>query len=279
MAFDPDLDPWELDLDVYRASLERARSLMPWFRPSYEGFEHLRGDRGVMLVANHGLFGHELWPLLIGGFDHAGRPIRALADHVLFATALQRRVMARRGAAEGTPAVAHRLMTRGEIVYVCPGGAREALADAKHRYRLFWDGHYGFVRSAIRAGAPIVPMAILGHDETYAQLRTAAEVKRTPLGRFIRRTFGDKYVTPIYVGLGPLPLPQRFHFSVGAPIEVPADPGRAEDEATVRELHRETQRALEGLIARALQARAQQLEAMPEGAAKWIESKLLDVVR
>lgn len=279
MAFDPDEHSWDLDLRAYRRTIAGARRLQPWFRPRYEGFETLRGERGIMLVANHGLFGQELSPLLVGAWDHAHRPIRAIADHVLFATAIQRRVMESRGAAEGTPAVAHKLMTRGEIVYVCPGGAREALADAKDRYRLFWDGHYGFVRSAIRAGAPIVPMAILGHDETYAQIRTATEMKKTPLGRFIRRAFGEKYVTPLYMGLGPIPLPQRFHFSVGKPIEVPNDPERASDEATVEVLHGESQRALERLIADARVARARYLESMPEGTAKWVESTLLDIVR
>lgn len=232
-----------------------------------------------MLVANHGLFGHELLPLLVGAWDHANRPVRALADRVLFATSVQRTFMRARGAAQGTRAVAHRLMSRGEIVYVCPGGAREALADAKHRYKLLWEGHDGFVRSAIRASAPIAPMAILGHDETFLQLRTAEQMRRTPVGRFIERAIGKKYVTPMYAGLGPAPLPQRFHFVVGAPISVPDDPSLADDEATVATLHAKTKAALEGLIARTRLQRAQRLAAMPEGPRKWVEEGLLDLVR
>lgn len=277
MPYDPDVDSWDLDLRAYRRTIERARLRNAYFRPTYEGFENLRGTGGVMLVANHGLFGHELLPLLVGGWDHAHRPIRALADHVLFATPIQRRWMRARGAAEGTRAVAHRLMSRGEIVYVCPGGAREALADAKDRYKLLWHGHDGFVRSAIRASAPITPMAILGHDETFRQLRTAGEMRRTPLGAFIERAIGPKYVTPVYVGLGPAPIPQRFHFLVGTPIPVPDDPERASDEATVARLHGESQRALETLLARARRERAQQLEAMAEGPRKWLEQGLLEL--
>lgn len=279
MAFDPDSASWELDPRAYARTIDRARRAQAWFRPTYEGFEHLRGERGIMLVANHGLFGHELMPLLVGAYDHAHRPVRALADHVLFATPIQRRWMRGRGAAEGTPAVAHRLLSRGEIVYVCPGGAREALADAKDRYKLLWDGHQGFVRSAIRASAPIAPMAILGHDETFRQLRTADEVRRTPLGKFIARTFGPKYVTPVYLGLGPAPLPQRFHFLVGELIEVPGDPSLADDTATVDRLHAQTKAALEALIARALLQRAQRLAALPDGPEKWLEERLLDFVR
>lgn len=279
MPFDPDSDPWDLDVRAYRRTVERARARQVWFRPTYEGFENLRGLGGTMLVANHGLFGHELLPLLVGAWDHAHRPIRALADHVLFATPVQRRWMRARGAAEGTRTVAHRLMSRGEIVYVCPGGAREALADAKLRYTLLWDGHDGFVRSAIRASAAIVPMAILGHDETYRQLRTAAQVRRTPFGRLIEHAVGPKYVTPMYLGLGPAPLPQRFHFLVGTPIPVPADPGLADDEDTVAELHRRTKLTLEQLLARAQLARAQRLAAMPDGPRRWFEERLLELAR
>lgn len=278
MPFDPDTHSWDLDEAAYAASLARSRLYQPWFRPVYEGFEHLRAPGGVMLVANHGLFAQEVAPLLIGANDEAGRPIRALGDRVLFATALQRALMARRGAAEGTPAVAHRLLSRGEIVYVCPGGAREGLADAKDRYRLFWEEHYGFVRSAIRASARIVPMAILGHDETYAQLRTASQVDRTAVGRLIRATLGPKYVTPMYVGLGVLPLPQRFYFRVGPAIAVPDDPELATHEPTVQALHAQAKRAVEGLLVEAQVARAQRIAALPP-TERWIEERLLDVVR
>ncbi|MFO0692881.1 MAG: lysophospholipid acyltransferase family protein [Polyangiales bacterium] len=275
MAFDPDTYAWELDLDAYQRTLARSTTSQTWFRPTYEGFENLRGSRGIMLVANHGLLGFELMPLLVGGWEVAGRPIRAVADHVLFATAVQRRFMEARGAVEGTPKVADRLLRRGEILYVCPGGAREALSEPKDRYKLFWDQSRGFVRSSIRAGAPIAPMAILGHDETFRQLRTAPEMKRTPLGKLVVKAFGAKYVPPLYVGLGPFPLPQQFHFLVGELIEVPADPSLADDPATVDALHEQSRVAVEALIARAKERRQRRLASMPDGPEKWLEKALI----
>ena len=37
-----------------------------------------------------------------------------------------------------------------------PGGAYEAWKPSRDRYRLFWDGHYGFVRCALESGVPVV---------------------------------------------------------------------------------------------------------------------------
>ena len=55
------------------------------------------------------------------------------------------------------------------------------LASAKDRYKLFWEGHDGFVKCAIRAGAPIVPLAIVGIDEIYRQLVDAERMRETAL--------------------------------------------------------------------------------------------------
>ncbi len=145
----------------------------------------------------------------------------------------------------------------------------------KDRYKLFWDQSRGFVRSSIRAGAPIAPMAILGHDETFRQLRTAPEMKRTPLGKLVVKAFGAKYVPPLYVGLGPFPLPQQFHFLVGELIEVPADPSLADDPATVDALHEQSRVAVEALIARAKERRQRRLASMPDGPEKWLEKALI----
>lgn len=263
MPFDPDAYDWPLDERGYARTLALARRLRPYFRPRHFGFERLRGARGMIIAANHGLFGHELLPLLLGAHEIAHRTLRTLSDRVLFATALQRRALRPVGSCHGTPAVAHKLLTRGELVYTCPGGAREALAPAAERYRLAWEGHTGFVRSAIRAGAPIVPMAIIGIDETYREVVTREEVRASPLGALILRLFGEKYLTPIHLGVGLLPLPQALTFHCGTPIEVPADPSLADDPRTVARLHERARDETEALIQHGLAEREEHLAALP----------------
>ena len=267
MPYHPDTHDWRLDERQFARSLALARLMRGYFRPIYSGFSALRSTQGMLLVANHGLFGHELPLLQLGVHEATGRSLRSFSDHVLFIVPPVRDVLMGMGVCEGTPAVAHRLLTRGEIAYTCPGGAREALAPVRDRYKLYWDGRYGFVRSAIRAGAAIVPLAMIGIDETYRQVLDADAVRATLPGKAIARLLGEKYVMPLYLGVGPLPLPQRLHFLAGTPIAVPDDPAAADDEALVRTLHAAAQRQTEHLIAQGLAAREERRRTAQPGAA------------
>jgi 1-acyl-sn-glycerol-3-phosphate acyltransferase len=265
MLFDPAAHGWPLDLARYRRQVRAARALAAWFRPVYSGFEVFRRPGPLLVAANHGLFALEFPSMMAGVWDAAQRPIRGLGDRILYATRLQRALLGRTGGVEGTPANAQALLDRGDAVYVCPGGAREALASARDRYKLLWDGHTGYVRAAIRGGAPIVPLAVIGIDEVYRQLIDAEGMRETALGRLVVRLLGAKYVPPLYVGLGPLPFPLRLRFLAGTPIEVPADRTAADDVRVVDRLHRATVHALEALIARGLAEREREERALPPG--------------
>ncbi len=265
MPYHPDRHDWQLDPRAYARLLAFARLMRPYFRPIYTGFEGLRSRQGMLIVANHGLFGHELPFLQLGAHEIAGRPLRSFSDHVLFVVPPVREVLIGMGVCEGTPIVAHRLLSRGELTYTCPGGAREALAPTRDRYKLYWDGRYGFVRSAIRAQAAIVPMAIIGIDETYRQIVDGDTVRQTPLGQLIVRLLGEKYLLPLYFGMGPLPLPQQLHFLAGAPIPVPTDPTAADDETVVHALQAHVRMETEKLIATGLAAREARLKQLPNG--------------
>lgn len=262
---DPAENGWTLDLAAYERALERGRLVSRYFRPAYRGFEVFQRPGGMLAVSNHGLFALESASLSIGVWDASRRALRGLGDHVLYATLAQRKVLARVGGVDGTPENAHLLLTRGEICWACPGGAREALAAAKDRYRLFWDGHHGFVKAALRAGVPLVPLAVIGSEELYRQLLDGDSVRATAFGRWVERTFGEKYVTPLYLGLGPLPFPVKLYFLAGDPIEPP--PGAsADDPDDVRALHARVVAAEEELVSRALAWRREDQASLRDGA-------------
>ncbi len=244
--------------------MARGRALARYFRPEYRGFEVYRRPGGLLTVSNHGLFALESAALSVGVWDAARRPLRGLGDHVLYATLPQRRALGRLGGVDGTPENAQLLLSRGELCWACPGGAREALAASEDRYRLFWGGHVGFVKAALRAQAPIVPLAVVGSEELYRQLLDADGVRATLFGKWVSRALGDKYVTPLYLGLGPLPLPVKLYFLAGAAIDPP--PGAtADDEGAVAALHAEVVAAEEQLLTRALAWRRDDQAALSPG--------------
>jgi 1-acyl-sn-glycerol-3-phosphate acyltransferase len=156
------------------------------------------------------------------------------------------------GGAVASPFNAIRLLEEEHLVTVFPEGERGIGKSWSERYRLQRFGRGGFVEIALRTGAPIVPVAVVGSEEIYPKL---ADIR--PLARVM----GTPYfpITPTFPALGPLgavPLPSRWRIEFGEPIETASyGPEAAEDRRLVLELSeqvRETvqQRLLEGVFER-----------------------------
>jgi 1-acyl-sn-glycerol-3-phosphate acyltransferase len=83
------------------------------------------------------------------------------------------------GGVAAHPANVQRLLAdEQELVLVFPEGAKGTGKLYKDRYRLRRFGRGGFVRSAMRAGVPIVPIALVGAEEAmpaFAQLPLLAK--------------------------------------------------------------------------------------------------------
>ena len=127
--------------------------------------------------------------------------------------------------AAGRLSDAERLLRSGELVGVWPEGFKGVGKPFSERYKLQRFGRGGFVSAALRAGAPIVPVSIVGAEEIYPMI---GDIKA------LARLFGFPYfpVTPFFPLLGPLgaiPLPSKWYIEFGEPIrtdvfgENPAD--------------------------------------------------------
>jgi 1-acyl-sn-glycerol-3-phosphate acyltransferase len=119
------------------------------------------------------------------------------------------------GGVVASPYNALRLLEQDHLVAVFPEGVRGTGKPYGERYRLQRFGRGGFVEIALRAGAPIVPVAVVGSEEIYPKL---ADVP--PLARLIGAPFFP--VTPTFPWLGPLgavPLPSRWRIEFCQPIE------------------------------------------------------------
>jgi 1-acyl-sn-glycerol-3-phosphate acyltransferase len=161
-------------------------------------------------------------------------------------------VMRKLGGVVASPYNALRLLEQDELVAVFPEGVKGTAKPFSDRYRLRRFGRGGFVEIALRTGAPIVPVAIVGSEEIYPK------VGELPLlARLLRAPFFP--VTPTFPWLGPLgvvPLPSRWRIEFCEPIDTAAyGPAGADDRALVFELServRETiqQKLYENLVER-----------------------------
>jgi 1-acyl-sn-glycerol-3-phosphate acyltransferase len=151
-----------------------------YFRCEIRGIERL-GAPGAFLVANHNAMGLVEVPLLIYGWHRcfgSSRQGRGLTHNWLFRVPILRTLLARVGCVPATPVVAERTLRAGIDLLVFPGGDREAARPWSRRGEVTLAGRTGFVRVALRTGAPVVPLVICGAHETVPIFSSGARLAR-----------------------------------------------------------------------------------------------------
>jgi len=224
-GFDPE---WtESFLTVFKALYR------DYWRVEATGVENLPATGRALLVANHaGVLPWDGTMIKTAVFVEHPRPrhIRALVASQFMGMPTLSWFLRRTGQAVGHPDDTRRLLERDELVLVFPEGTRGTGKSFKDRYRLRRFGRGGFVATAIRTQAPIIPISVVGSEEIYPMI---ADVR--PLARL----FGMPYfpITPFWPLLGPLgmiPLPSKWRIQFHPPIEVAhLAPQAAEDQHLV----------------------------------------------
>ena len=169
-------DPRRSDVDEWGRS-EKMRALARqlyeplyenWFRAEWEGLEKIPKDGGALLVANHAAAIPSDAPVIMHGIEEElGRPVYGLADHLFKAVPLVGTLWSRTGGVAAHPENAYRLLReQQQLVLVFPEGSKGPGKTYNERYRLRRFGRGGFVEIAMRAGVPIIPIAVVGAEES-----------------------------------------------------------------------------------------------------------------
>ncbi|GED99658.1 putative acyltransferase [Gordonia spumicola] len=203
-----------------------------WFRVEVTGVENLPASGGALLVANHAgaIPVDALITSLAVRDNHPNeRYLRVLAADMAFETPVISDLARRIGATLACNADAEALLRRGELTAVWPEGFKGIGKLYKDRYKLQRFGRGGFVTTAIRTRAPIVPVSIVGSEEIYPMV---ADLK--PFARALGLPYFP--VTPLFPWLGPLgmvPLPSKWHIHFGKPIATDGYDEQAADDPLV----------------------------------------------
>lgn len=155
-----------------------------WFRVSWEGFENLPREGGALIVANHAAAIPSDAPIIMHGIEtELGRPVYGLAAELFKAIPLVSIFWQRLGGVQAHPDNAYRLLReQGQLALVFPEGLKGPGKLYRDRYQLRRFGRGGFVEIAMRAGVPIVPLAVVGAEESMPILyKSAALAKLTGL--------------------------------------------------------------------------------------------------
>ncbi|CAG9772820.1 unnamed protein product [Ceutorhynchus assimilis] len=107
----------------------------------------------------------------------------------------------------------------GQVCVLMPGGARESYYCKPGQYKILLNERKGFVKLALRTGAPLVPVISFGETDLFDQyenptLRQVQEI--------IRNWTGVALAVPIGRGfLGLVPRRKPIRAVVGNPMEIP----------------------------------------------------------
>jgi 1-acyl-sn-glycerol-3-phosphate acyltransferase len=216
-----------------------------YWRVTVEGADHIPQGAAI-LVANHsGALPYDglVMSLVISRERPDLREPRWLVEDQVFHAPVLGTLINRLGAVRACPENALRLLDEQRPLVVFPEGFQALSKPFAERYRLKRFGRGGFVKLALRTGAPIVPVAIVGAEETSPLL-----------GRLPAAFLGLPYLplTP----LGPLPLPARWSVRFGEPIAMDGlHPEAADDLGEVQRLTERTRESIQGMVQSLLRER------------------------
>lgn len=149
-----------------------------WFRVETEGIENVPSEGGALLVSNHSGALPPDAPMVMQAIrnEHRNpRPLYMLGEHWFKGYPGVGMLVNKLGLIPAHRENAQRLLNEeGQLAIVFPEGQKGTRKVYWQRYRLRRFGRGGFVRSAIRARVPIVPVALVGGEEAmpiFAHLR------------------------------------------------------------------------------------------------------------
>ena len=165
-----ELDDWGRSERVFRL-LEPMLNFYYryWFRVEVEGLENVPAEGGALLVSNHSGALPPDGPMIMQAIrnEHPSpRPLYMLGEHWFKGYPGVGMLTNKIGLVAAHPANARRLLRdEGRLVLVFPEGQKGSRKLFWQRYRLRRFGRGGFVKTAMDAGVPIVPVAVIGAEE------------------------------------------------------------------------------------------------------------------
>jgi len=225
-----------------------------WFRVETSGIENVPSEGGALLVSNHAGALPPDAPMIMQALrnEHSNpRPLYMLGENWFKGYPFVSMIVNKIGMIPAHRENAQRLLhDEGRLAVVFPEGQKGSRKLYWQRYRLRRFGRGGFVRTAIRARVPIVPIALVGAEEAmpiFAHLR------------FLEKLTGLIYfpVTPSFPHFGlaapAMYMPAKFkiHFMepidmAGYPLETASDP--AEVQTIAEGIRRRIQYELEEML-------------------------------
>ncbi len=224
-----------------------------WFRMTVEGWERIPKPPTLLIGIHSGApFVWDAWTVGWHWWRRFGaeRPLYGTAHDALMAAPGIGTYFRKMGVLPAAPDSISAALARGRDVALWPGGEVDSLRPWVKRDEAVLAGRSGFVKTAIRAGVPIVPIATVGGADAMPVLVSGRRLARLlQLDKLARlKVFPIALSAPWGIApamLPQIPLPAKIRTAFQEPIEVDEDPARAEDEDYVEAKYREVEQSIQ----------------------------------
>lgn len=243
---DPDF-MWRQQELIWNFLLDR------YFRLEMDGWENLPAAASLLAGIHSGTWlTMDAWTLCAQWYRHFGqeRILHGTAHDALMAMPVLGDYFRKVGVIPACREAVGAALSDGHDVIVFPGGEVDSMRSFKKRDHVVLNGRKGFVRQAIRAGAPIVPVASIGGTETVFVLSEGRSLAKLLFAKKLLRSEMAPIVLGFPFGISlealPLhiPLPAKIRTRIMEPVFVDTDPDRANDETYVTGIYRQVESAI-----------------------------------
>jgi 1-acyl-sn-glycerol-3-phosphate acyltransferase len=201
-----------------------------WYRGEVRNLERIPAEGPVLIVGNHS--GGNMTPdtfvftLAFTSFFGVERRFYQLAHNLVVSLPFPGAILRKWGTIAASKENARKVLERGDALLVYPGGDYEVFRPSWESQRVDFGGRKGFLRTALEAGVPIVPIVSIGGQESALFLSR---------GEWLAKALGlDKALRlkalPISLSLpwglnigdmaGHIPLPSKITIQVLDPIDL-----------------------------------------------------------
>ena len=230
-----------------------------YFRLETSGWERLPEETSL-LIGNHsgGSLTMDAWTFVFDWWRRFGteRVLHPTAHDVLMAAPGLGDYFRQAGVIPASREGVSAALSAGCDVVIWPGGDVDAMRSWRRRDEAVLGGRMGFVRTAIRSGVPIVPVATVGgHDTAFVVsegrwlangLDRISGLKSKLRGSRLPIVLGFPFGLTIETIPTHLPLPAKIRTELFDPIHVDHDPERVNDRAYLESIYREVESAIQG---------------------------------
>ena len=225
-----------------------------WFRMEIEGWENIPPEPPALLVGIHSgaPFVWDAWTVGVQWWRRFGdeRPLHGTAHDALMAAPGVGSFFRKMGVIPAAKDAMTAALAAGHDVALWPGGEVDSLRPWTKRDEAILAGRKGFIRLAIKAGVPIVPISTVGGPDSMPVITNGRRLAKTlQLDKIARIK-----IMPIALsapwGLSPamlpeIPLPTKIRTAFQPAIELDDDPERADDDEYVDRMYEEVRGSIQ----------------------------------